>query len=132
MTRPKLTLYFDIISPFGYFAYHVIRVSKSDLALYSSYSHPVPYTISREKNYIMQQLANSAAVYVHSTDREDTMNSTSRCGYLIWINTTSMVILLTLDAAFSRTEKRRCNIHSDPSWRDHESLRQHPSIIHQE
>jgi len=43
-----------------------------------------------------------------------------------------MVILLTLHTAFSRTEKCRCNIHSNPSGRDHESLRQHPSIIHQE
>jgi len=28
MAKPKLTLYFDIISPFGYLAYYITRVSE--------------------------------------------------------------------------------------------------------
>ena len=34
MARPKLTLYFDVVSPFGYLAYYVTRVRGELLSLF--------------------------------------------------------------------------------------------------
>lgn len=40
MAKPKLTIYFDMHSPFAYLAFHVTKVSNSDLLLILNRSIP--------------------------------------------------------------------------------------------